>query len=318
MQERHCGLLQSHLPANRFLSNLNYACTEPTVPITNPLFLPWQRFFILPPGSPPNLLSAKLLTIASLQLGLTSLVTSSKNTSLSQFPPSWIACDVPQRRPQYFHSVPLLREPPLAPPRSPISRDHLVSTDAIEFDKLNAMISTDQPGRFPFTSTRGMNYISVLYDHDSNTILVHSVKSTQADHLIEGYNTCYAKLQAPGINLVLHKPNKKITKAMRAAIVAKNLRYQLADTHDHHANPAERATGTFKNHFAASILSDCDSKFPPVSGASSSCRLRSLSISFVPPISIPSFWPATKFLLSLTSIERPWHRLERKPSLIFC
>ena len=49
--------------------------------------------------------------------------------------------------------VPLLFEPIIVPPRSPISRDHLVSPSAIEFDKLNAMLSTDQPGCFPFTST---------------------------------------------------------------------------------------------------------------------------------------------------------------------
>ena len=175
------------------------------------------------------------------------------------------------------------------------------------------MIFTDQPGLFPFTSTRGMNYIFLLYYHDSNTILVPPIKSRQADHLIEGYNACYAKLQTAGINPVLRKLNNEISNAMRAAITAKNLRYQLADTHDHHANPVDRAIGTFKNHCPA-ILWGCDSKFSPVSRVSSSCRLRSPSISFVLPVSIPSFWPTTKFLASLTSIERPCHRLERKPS----
>ena len=49
---------------------------------------------------------------------------------------------------------------------------------------------------------------------------------------------------------------------MCAAITTKNLKYQLADTHDQHANLAERVIGTFKNHFTA-ILWGCDSKFPP-------------------------------------------------------
>ena len=172
-----------------------------------------------------------------------------------------------QRTPKEVQStlvpiVPLLPESPLAPPRSPISRDHLVSPSVIEFDKLNAMISTDQPGRFPFTSTRGMNYIFLLYNHDSNAILIHPIKSRQAHHLVEGYDACYAKLQTAGITPVLHKLDNEISNAMRTAITAKKLKYQLADTHDHHANPAERAIGTFKNHFTA-ILSGCDSKFPP-------------------------------------------------------
>ena len=85
---RHCGLLQSHLPANSFLSNLNYDCTKPTAPITNPLFLPWQRSFMLLPGSLQTLPSARLLTMASLQLGLSSPVTSSEISSLLQFLPS--------------------------------------------------------------------------------------------------------------------------------------------------------------------------------------------------------------------------------------
>ena len=47
---------------------------------------------------------------------------------------------------------------------------------------------------------------------------------------------------------------------MGAAITAKHLKYQLADTH--HANPAKRASSTFKNYFTA-ILSGCHIKFSP-------------------------------------------------------
>ena len=70
-----------------------------------------------------------------------------------------------------------------------------------------------------------MSYIFLLYDHDSNAILVHPIKSRQAEHLIEGYDACYAKLQAVGINSVLHKPNNEISNAMRTAIIAKNFEY---------------------------------------------------------------------------------------------
>ena len=95
VQEQHCGLCQSHLPTNSFLSNLNCDCTKPTAPIINPLFLPWERSLMLPPGSLQNLPSAKLLTTVSLQLGLNSLVISSENTSLSRFHQSWVPCGVP-------------------------------------------------------------------------------------------------------------------------------------------------------------------------------------------------------------------------------
>ena len=157
--------------------------------------------------------------------------------------------------------VPLLFKPLLAPPRSHVSCNHLVSPTAIEFDILNTMISTDQPGRFSFTSNHEMNYIILFYDFDSNEILVHSIKSTQAEHLIEGYNAHFKKLKAANKTPILLKLNNEISNSMHIAINTKNLKYQVADTYDHRANSTKRAIGTFKNHFTA-ILSGCDCQFP--------------------------------------------------------
>ena len=105
---KHCGLLQSHLPTNRQLSNPNYACIKPTAPITNPLCLLWQHSSMLLPGSRPNLPSAKLLTAASLHLSQNSLVTSSENTFLFQCLPLWGACAEPQKVFAVLSCLPLL------------------------------------------------------------------------------------------------------------------------------------------------------------------------------------------------------------------
>ena len=157
-------------------------------------------------------------------------------------------------------------------------------------------------------------YIFLLFDHDSNAILVHPIKSRQAAHLIEGYNACYAKLQAAVINPLLHKLDKQVSNSMCAAITTKNLKYQLADTRDHHVNPAECGIGTFKNHSTA-ILSGCDSNFPP----SLCCNLfaqAEITVNLLHSSCInPSFLPTTtKSLGSLTSIQIPWRLLALMPS----
>ena len=45
-------------------------------------------------------------------------------------------------------------------------------------------VSTDQTGRFPVNSSRGSKYLMVLYDHDSNAILVEPLTSCNERELI--------------------------------------------------------------------------------------------------------------------------------------
>ena len=52
---------------------------------------------------------------------------------------------------------------------------------------LNGTISTDLPGRFPFTSNLSNNYIFFLYDCDSNNILIRPIKSRESSELVGGF-----------------------------------------------------------------------------------------------------------------------------------
>ena len=72
---------------------------------------------------------------------------------------------------------------------------------------------------------------------------------------------CYYKLKQAGITPILQCLDNKISREMSASIIDKKLSYQLVDAYDHRNNPAERAIGTFKNHFT-SILNGCDPNFP--------------------------------------------------------
>jgi len=168
-----------------------------------------------------------------------------------------------RRLPQGIRST--TKEPELPSPRTNRNRQHFIGPTAFHQEELNALkgvIASDLPGRFPFASSRGMNYIFLLYDYDSNAILVEPIKSRQAKHLIEGYDACYNRLKAAGITPILHRLDNEISDTMRQSIQEKGLKYQLSDTYDHHAQPAERHVGTYKNHLG-SILNGCDADFPP-------------------------------------------------------
>ena len=165
-------------------------------------------------------------------------------------------------KPKDTAPAPVIDEWPLPPPRSHIDRGHEVGAAVFEFETLKGLISTDLPGRFPFTSSRGMNYIFVLYDFDSNAILAEPIKSRSSAHLIEGYETCYDLLIRAGIRPIIQRLDNEVSKDLIKAIEDKKLKYQLATAYDHRNNYAERAIQTFKNHFT-SILNGCDRDFPP-------------------------------------------------------
>ena len=43
---------------------------------------------------------------------------------------------------------------------------------------------SDQTGKFPVQSSRGYNYVMILYDYDSNVILSKPLKTCQASELV--------------------------------------------------------------------------------------------------------------------------------------
>jgi hypothetical protein len=152
-------------------------------------------------------------------------------------------------------------EPPLEPPRGNIDRGHFVGIDAVKFETLKGIISTDLPGRFPITSAQGNAYIFVLYDFDSNSILATPIKNRTKKSLIAGYKECLRQLTKAGIKPILHRLDNEISKDMIAEIELRQMDYQIASPGDHRLNFAERAIQTFKNHFIA-VLHGCDPQFP--------------------------------------------------------
>ena len=90
-----------------------------------------------------------------------------------------------------------------------------------------------------------MNYIFILYDFDSNAILAEPIKSRQTKHFIEGYEACYKQLKDAGITPILQRLDNEVSADLITAITDKNLKYQIANVHNHQHNYTERAIQTF-------------------------------------------------------------------------
>ena len=110
-------------------------------------------------------------------------------------------------------------------------------------------------------SNRGMTYILVLYDYDSNAIAARAMKSNKGAVITEAYDSIYTELTEAGITPILQYLDNETSKELIALTKKNNLKYQLAAPHNHRLNPAERGVSTFKNHFIA-ILVGCDERFP--------------------------------------------------------
>ena len=61
------------------------------------------------------------------------------------------------------------------------SRERRVGVHIVTFDELKGYIATDLCGVYPTMSNRGMKYILVLYDYDSNAISAWAMKSNEGE-----------------------------------------------------------------------------------------------------------------------------------------
>jgi hypothetical protein len=132
------------------------------------------------------------------------------------------------------------------------NRKHYAGVNAVKFEDLKGTISTDLPGRFPITSARGQAYVFVMYDYDSNSILVAvPIENRRKESLIQGYRDCLIDLTRAGITItpILHHLDNEISKDM------------IADEIEERAMDCQIAFFFFKNHFV-SVLHGCNPAFP--------------------------------------------------------
>jgi hypothetical protein len=75
--------------------------------------------------------------------------------------------------------------------------DHGIKTQLVYAATIDAgQIYTDQTGRFPVASSKGNNYIMILYDYDSNAILEQPIKDRTAPELLKASQVMEQELVA--------------------------------------------------------------------------------------------------------------------------
>ncbi len=74
---------------------------------------------------------------------------------------------------------------------------------------------SNQTGQFPIQSLRGIKYIMVMVEIDSNAILVEPMKNRKDAKMIRAYNTLLLQLKRAGIIPKKHVLDNKISKIMK-------------------------------------------------------------------------------------------------------
>ena len=149
-----------------------------------------------------------------------------------------------------------LQELPMKPL---VQRTNTVFTNIIYHKR---QIATYLTGKFPVTSNRVNKYIFVLYDYDSNCILIRPMNSISDSEFIRVFTDLHQHLLTRGFNTSYIRLYNKAFPAFQRELKANNIDLQLSPPPVMHLlNVVERAISTFKYHFTAQIFST-DPDFP--------------------------------------------------------
>ena len=128
-------------------------------------------------------------------------------------------------------------------------------------DEMERKMYTDQTGTFPVRSYRGMQYVMVLIEMESNSTLVAAMRNRTSGEMVEAYQILVDRLKAGGITPTMHILDNECSEEYKQAIMKNHVNYQLVPPHDHQRNIAEKAIQVFKDHFVA-VLCGTAVKFP--------------------------------------------------------
>ena len=138
-------------------------------------------------------------------------------------------------------------------PTMPVRTHHFFA--AIVDPTTTGQIYTDQTGKFIVASSHGHNYILVLYDYDSNTILVEPMPNRTGPCILRAFQVLYSRLVTAGLRPVLQRLDNECSTALKQFLTDEAIDFQLVPPGMHRRNAAERAIRTLKNHFIAGLCS---------------------------------------------------------------
>jgi hypothetical protein len=146
-------------------------------------------------------------------------------------------------------NIPQMTTPPTEPAAVRQQECYIKTVD------ISGKVYSDQTGRFPNASSKGSKYIMVLYDLDSNAILTEPLKNKSERDQLQATTKLHAYLQARGHSPKMHIMDNECPPAVKKYLRTNSIELQLVPPHVHRTNAAEKAIGTFKDHFVAGLCS---------------------------------------------------------------
>ena len=119
--------------------------------------------------------------------------------------------------------------------------------------ELKETLFSDQTGRFPVTSSKGHKYVMVVYSQDANAILAEPLKSKSAIEHHKALSKVYSFLKDRGIHPKIHVMDNECSDLVKKILKYNHLTLQLVPPNVHRTNAAEKAIGTFKDHFITGL-----------------------------------------------------------------
>ena len=140
------------------------------------------------------------------------------------------------------------------------ARTHQVMLAIREIEP-RGQIHSDQTGAFPVIATSGARYVMVVYDYDSNAIIVEALNNKKGATLLEAFKRIHAILTDRGHTPKYHRLDNEASTEFKSFLRKSTIDFQLVPPGSHRRNAAERAIQTFKDHFIAGLCST-DPNFP--------------------------------------------------------
>ena len=145
------------------------------------------------------------------------------------------------------------------------NKTHLVF---MSVKRVEGYIATNQTGRFPRTSNKGMQYICVFYIYDPDNIKGVALKSRRKEDILRAYQEVYTFCQNRGFKPKLHKIDNETSKYFEDFIASLNTHQQYTPPDLHRTNPAERALQPYKSYVKSTMA-----YLPPTFPIAYWCRL---------------------------------------------
>ena len=100
-------------------------------------------------------------------------------------------------------------------PKEAMKKEHDVYTKVLD---LKETIYTDQTGQFPFTSSKGNQYVMVAIHVDASYIFMEPMKNRTSGHMVGTYQRIHDRMTAAGLGVKKHYLDNEASEEYKAAI----------------------------------------------------------------------------------------------------